>query len=58
LIRPEFEERTWQAFWRSAVEGHPTDLIAAELGISAVTVRVARSRVLGRIRAEAGDLID
>ncbi len=58
LIRPEFEERTWQAFWRSAVEGHPTDLIAAELGISAVTVRVAKSRVLGRLRSEAGDLID
>jgi len=58
LIRPEFEERTWQAFWRSAVEGHPTDLIAADLGVSAVTVRVAKSRVLGRLRAEVGDLID
>jgi RNA polymerase sigma-70 factor (ECF subfamily) len=57
LIRPEFEERTWQAFWRSAVEGHPTDLIAADLGVSAVTVRVAKSRVLGRLRSEVGDLI-
>jgi RNA polymerase sigma-70 factor (ECF subfamily) len=58
LIRSEFEERTWQAFWRSAVEGHATDLIASDLGLSPVTVRVAKSRVLGRLRTEVGDLID
>jgi RNA polymerase sigma-70 factor (ECF subfamily) len=58
LIRPDFEERTLQAFWRSAVEGHATELIAADLGIYAVTVRLAKSRVLGRLRAEVGELID
>jgi hypothetical protein len=41
-----------------SAESHPTDLIAADLGVSAITVRVAKSRVLGRLRAEVGDLID
>jgi RNA polymerase sigma-70 factor, ECF subfamily len=57
LIRGDFEERTWQAFWRCAVDGQRTDLVAAELGMSAVAVRIAKSRVLGRLRAEVGDLI-
>jgi RNA polymerase sigma-70 factor (ECF subfamily) len=58
LVRSEFEERTWQAFWRAAVEGHaPTD-IAADMGITSAAVRKAKSRVLLRLRQEIGDLID
>jgi RNA polymerase sigma-70 factor (ECF subfamily) len=45
LIRPEFEDRTWQAFWRTAVE----------LGMSAGAVRVAKCRVLQRLREELGE---
>jgi RNA polymerase sigma-70 factor (ECF subfamily) len=56
LIRNEFEERTWQAFWRTAVEGQaPTD-VGAELSMSPGAVRVAKSRVLRRLREELGDL--
>jgi RNA polymerase sigma-70 factor (ECF subfamily) len=58
LIRSEFEEKTWQAFWLSAVEGRETSAVAAELGMSTTAVRVAKCRVLGRLRAEAGELID
>jgi RNA polymerase sigma-70 factor (ECF subfamily) len=58
LIRSEFEERTWQAFWLSAVEGRDTAAVAAELGMSPVAVRIAKSRVLARLRAEADQLID
>ncbi len=58
LIRSEFEERTWQAFWLSAVEGRDTAAVAAELGMSPVAVRIAKSRVLARLRAEAEHLID
>jgi RNA polymerase sigma-70 factor (ECF subfamily) len=58
LIRGEFEERTWQAFWLSAVEGRDSPAVAAELGMSPVAVRIAKSRVLARLRAEAGELID
>jgi RNA polymerase sigma-70 factor (ECF subfamily) len=58
LIRSEFEERTWQAFWLSAVEGRETSAVATELGMSPVAVRIAKSRVLARLRAETDQLID
>jgi RNA polymerase sigma-70 factor (ECF subfamily) len=55
LVRPEFEERTWQMFWRVAVEGHAPRDIAAELGVTPDAVRMAKSRVLRRLREELGD---
>jgi RNA polymerase sigma-70 factor (ECF subfamily) len=58
LIRGEFEERTWAAFWRTAVEGRPARDVAADLGMSPGAVRVAKSRVLHRLRAELGDLAE
>jgi RNA polymerase sigma-70 factor (ECF subfamily) len=58
LIRDQFEERTWQAFWRTAVDGRAPRDVAAELGMTAGAVRVAKSRVLQRLREELGDLID
>ncbi len=58
LIRAEFEDRTWQAFWRTAVDGLTAADAGAELGMTAVAVRVAKGRVLARLRAEVGDLID
>jgi RNA polymerase sigma-70 factor (ECF subfamily) len=58
LIRGEFEERTWKAFWLTAVEGQEAPAAAAELGMSPVAVRIAKSRVLARLRAEAEELID
>jgi RNA polymerase sigma-70 factor (ECF subfamily) len=58
LIRLAFEVRTWTAFWRTAVDAQPTELVAAELGMSAVAVRIAKSRVLARLRQEVGDLIE
>lgn len=58
LVRPEFAERTWQAFWRTAIEGRSAPEVAAELSMSAGAVRVAKSRVLQRLREELGDLIE
>jgi RNA polymerase sigma-70 factor, ECF subfamily len=57
LIRGDFEERTWQAFWSTAVDGRPPRDVADELGMSAGAVRVAKSRVLHRLREELGDLL-
>ena len=58
LIRREFEERTWSAFWRTAVEGRAARDVAAELSMSPGAVRVAKSRVLHRLREELGDLME
>jgi RNA polymerase sigma-70 factor (ECF subfamily) len=55
LIRNEFEERTWKAFWRTAVEGRTPRDVAVELSMSSGAVRVAKSRVLQRLREELGD---
>jgi RNA polymerase sigma-70 factor (ECF subfamily) len=55
LIRTEFEERTWQCFWRTAVEGRAPREVAVELSMSPGAVRVAKSRVLRRLREELGD---
>jgi RNA polymerase sigma-70 factor (ECF subfamily) len=41
---------TWQAFWRTAVQGQPGAQVAAELGMSTGAVYLARSRVLARLR--------
>jgi RNA polymerase sigma-70 factor (ECF subfamily) len=56
LIRMDFEENTWAAFWRTAVEGRAAKDVAADLGMSPGAVRVAKSRVLHRLREELGDV--
>jgi RNA polymerase sigma-70 factor (ECF subfamily) len=58
LIREEFAERTWAAFWRTAVDGRPAKDVAADLSMSPGAVRVAKSRVLHRLRQELGDLTE
>ncbi len=57
LIRHEFEERTWQAFWRTAVEDRTPQDVSAELTMTPGAVRVAKCRVLHRLRGELGDLM-
>jgi RNA polymerase sigma-70 factor (ECF subfamily) len=57
MIRGEFEARTWQAFWRTAVDGRCAADVAAELGMSPGAVRVAKSRVLHRLRMQLGDRV-
>jgi RNA polymerase sigma-70 factor (ECF subfamily) len=54
-IRGEFQEQTWQAFWRTVVEGRAAIDVASELGMQARAVRVSKSRVLCRLRQELGD---
>ena len=55
LIRGEFEERTWRAFWLTAIEDRAPKEVAIELGMSPGAVRVAKSRVLRRLRDELGE---
>ncbi len=58
LVQDHFEERTWQAFWKVAVEGQEIQDVAAELSMRPGTVRVAKSRVLSRLRRELGDIAE
>ena len=56
MIRAEFEEKTWRAFWRAVVDEHETAEIADELEMSCAAVRQAKCRVLRRLRQELEDL--
>ena len=55
LIRPDFEGKTWQAFWRLAADGDAAADIAQDLGMTAKAVRQAKYRVLQRLRKELED---
>jgi RNA polymerase sigma-70 factor (ECF subfamily) len=57
-IRGEFQEKTWKAFWGVTIEGRAAPDVAAELDMRAGAVRVAKSRVLKRLRTELGDRVD
>jgi RNA polymerase sigma-70 factor, ECF subfamily len=57
MVKCEFEQRTWEAFWRAAVEDQSPAVIAADLGVTAAAVRKAKSRVLRRLREELGELL-
>ena len=50
--RVDFQERTWQAFWRTAVHGEEPRGVAEALGLSIGALYTARARVLNRIREE------
>lgn len=58
LIRCEFEERTWKAFWLTAVDGRLAAEVGAELGMEKRAVRQAKYRVLRRLRQELDGLLD
>jgi RNA polymerase sigma-70 factor (ECF subfamily) len=57
LVRGEFAEHVWQAFWRTAIEDREPALVAEELGMTPNNLRQAKSRVLRRLRQEVGDLM-
>jgi len=51
-VRGAFREATWQAFWRTAVEGQDVAAVARSLGLTPGAVYIARSRVVARLRQE------
>lgn len=55
LIRENVQPQTWQAFWKVVVEGKTPEEAGDELAMRPGTVRVAKSRVLSRLRAELGE---
>lgn len=58
MIETDFEEATWRAFWRTAIEGHAPRKVAEEFGMSVASVYKAKSRVLQRLREELGETLE
>lgn len=55
LIESDFEESTWMAFWRVALDGVAPSIVAEELGMTVAAVYKAKSRVLQKLRMELGE---
>ena len=49
-VRGGVRDATWQAFWRTAVDGRPAQEVADELGLTLTRVYNARSRVFARLK--------
>ena len=58
IIQRDFQEHTFQAFWRTVVDGKAPKDVAEELSMSPGAVRIAKSRVLHRLRQGLGELLE
>ncbi len=56
-IRAQVQPQTWLAFWMVVVEGKTPEEVGQELAMRPGTVRVAKSRVLSRLRSELGEFL-
>jgi RNA polymerase sigma-70 factor (ECF subfamily) len=56
-LREDFHERTWKAFWRVVVDDCTPAEVADELQMTPGAVRVAKCRVLQRLREHLGDVV-
>jgi RNA polymerase sigma factor (sigma-70 family) len=51
-VRGQVQSATWDAFWKTAVEGHSGQEVAASLGMSVAAVYLAKSRVMARLKEQ------
>jgi RNA polymerase sigma-70 factor, ECF subfamily len=58
VVKHDFTPTTWEAFRLFAVEGLPAVRVAEQLEISENAVLQAKSRILKRLRQEAGELLN
>ena len=49
-VRRSCKPATWDAFWRTCVEGHPVSKVAEQLKMTSGAVYVSRSRVMSKLR--------
>jgi RNA polymerase sigma-70 factor (ECF subfamily) len=56
LVRAQFSDHVWTAFWRTTVDAQPPAEVAEELDMSVAAVYQAKSRVLRRLRQALGEL--
>jgi RNA polymerase sigma factor (sigma-70 family) len=55
-VQANSQSHTWQAFWRTAVEGQSPEQVAVDLSLSVGAVYAAKCRVLAKIRAVVSEL--
>lgn len=57
-IRDQFQPHTWQAFWRTAVEGQTPQAVADQLAVKVGSIYVAKNRVMKRLAAKIREIDD
>jgi RNA polymerase sigma-70 factor (ECF subfamily) len=57
LIRDNFDDVTWRAFWRMAIDEQSSADVASELDLTPGAVRQAKFRILKRLREELEGLL-
>ncbi len=55
-IKPEFQIKTWNAFWMSSVEAIDVAEVAKKLAMTVGAIYIARSRVIKRLREEVASM--
>jgi RNA polymerase sigma-70 factor (ECF subfamily) len=55
-VRTRVQEATWQAFWRTTVEGHNPRDVAEGLSMTVAAVYLAKSRVMARLKEQVRQL--
>jgi RNA polymerase sigma-70 factor (ECF subfamily) len=55
-VKGEFQEKTWRAFWLTAVEGVAASEVSKQTNLSPGAIYVAKSRVLARLKDEVESL--
>jgi RNA polymerase sigma-70 factor, ECF subfamily len=55
-VRCEFEDKTWQAFWRTVIEERKPATLVEEMGMSEASIRQAKARVTRRLKQHVGEL--
>ena len=54
----DFADKTWSAFWRTAVDGASPAVVASELEMSVGAVYVAKNRVMTKLRQKIATVDD
>ena len=57
-LKPEYEERNWQAFWLTAVEDISPQEVAERLGMTSGNVRQVKLRISRRLATELAELLE
>lgn len=57
LLESEFEPTTWKAFCLQVLDNEPTAKVAEELHITENAARIAKCRVMQRLKQEGRDLV-
>ena len=57
VVRQDFTEATWQAFWMMAVDGASGRDVAEQLGLTVAAVYLAKGRVMARLKEQVRLLV-